>query len=257
MDKDRVSFLAPKSNVVQTMLVVLLIVSAFLIGSLTTKVSYLEKGGAGPNLAAAAPAAGNAAGQAAPAAEPTVGDVPKITERDYAKGNRKADIALIEYSDLECPFCKRFHPTMEQVVKEYGNKVQWVYRHFPLDFHVNAQKEAEASECAGELGGNDAFWKFVDAVNERTTSNGTGFALDKLVPLAKELGLPEAKFQQCLDGGKYTQYVKDSTAGGQRAGVSGTPGTIIMNLKSGKSKLIPGALPYEQVKPMIDEIMQG
>lgn len=144
---------------------------------------------------------------------------------------------------------------MQQVMKEYGDRVAWVYRHYPLPFHANAPKEAEASECAAELGGNDAFWKYTDAIYERTTSNGTGFALDKLTPLAKELGLNEAKFKQCLDSGKYAKHVQEDMAGGSAAGVSGTPGTIIV-AKNGKKDLIGGALPYEQVKSMIDAVLK-
>ena len=143
---------------------------------------------------------------------------------------------------------------MQQVVKEYGNKVAWVYRHFPLSFHANAQKEAEASECAASLGGNDAFWKYIDTMYERTTSNGTGFALDKLVPLAKEIGLNEAKFKECYDSGKFADKVSKDLSEGQAAGVTGTPGTIIM--VSGKAiSIIPGALPFESVKQQIDPVL--
>ena len=126
---------------------------------------------------------------------------------------------------------------------------------YPLPFHQNAEKEAEASECINELGGNDAFWKYTDAIYERTTSNGTGFALDKLGPLAAELGLDQTAFQSCLDSGKYASLVKANQDGGVKAGIQGTPGTIII-AKNGTRSLIPGALPYEQVKPMIDAALK-
>ncbi len=80
-------------------------------------------------------------------------------DRDHIRGNPDAPVTLVEYSDFECPFCKRFHPTVKRIVDEYGGRVRWVYRHFPLDeIHpVKARREAAAAECAAELGGNDAF----------------------------------------------------------------------------------------------------
>lgn len=122
--------------------------------------------------------------------------------RDHIYGNPNAPISLIEYSDFECPFCKNFHKTAKDIVKTYDGKVNWVYRHFPLNFHnPGAQKQAEASECAEELGGNNAFWRYTDAVYERTKSNENGFPLTQLVPLAKELGLNEKQFAQCMKAG--------------------------------------------------------
>jgi protein-disulfide isomerase len=179
------------------------------------------------------------------------GELPKITDADHIRGDKNAPLAFIEYSDIECPFCKRFHPTMLQMMDEYKGKVKWVYRHFPLSFHANASKEAEATECANELGGNDAFWKYLDALFERTTSNGTGFALDDLVPLAKELGLDEAKFKECLDSGKYTEHVQSDMAEGSSAGVSGTPGSFLVDA-DGNAQLVSGALPFSSIKSLLD-----
>lgn len=185
--------------------------------------------------------------------------VPPVNpQADHIRGDvNKATVAVIEYSDFECPFCKRVHPTYKQIMRDYGDKVVWVYRHFPLSFHVNAAKEAEASDCAAELGGNDAFWKYTDKIFERTTSGGTGIALDQLVPLAKEIGLSEAKFKSCLDGGKYAQHVKDDMSGGEQAGVDGTPGNFIVNLKTKKSQKVSGAQPFESFKRAIDAALQS
>lgn len=179
------------------------------------------------------------------------GKVPEVTDADHIRGNKDAKVTFIEYSDFECPFCKRFEPTMQQMEKEYGDKVKIVYRHYPLSFHANAQKEAEATECANDLGGNDAFWKYHDAILDRTTSGGTGFALDDLVPLAKELGLDESKFQDCLDTGKYAQHVKDDMSGGSAAGITGTPGSILIDA-AGNSQLLSGAVPYATIKSALD-----
>lgn len=186
---------------------------------------------------------------------PTPGEVKPVSKQDHVFGNANAAVTMIEYSDTECPFCKKFHPTAQQAVKEYNGKVRWVYRHFPLSFHANAQKQAEASECAAELGGNDAFWKYLNTIFERTTSGGTGFANENLVPLAKELGLNEQKFKACLDGGTYAKYVKDALLEGQKAGIDGTPGTLLL-AKNGKKALIPGAVPYGELKNEIDKLLQ-
>src|SRR5690349_16280049 len=95
--------------------------------------------------------------------------------RDHIYGNPDAPISLVEYSDFECPFCKRFHSTAKEIIDAYGGKVNWVYRHFPLSMHnPGAEKQAEASECVAQLGGNDAFWKYANAIYARTQSNGNG-----------------------------------------------------------------------------------
>mgnify|MGYP001562628991 CR=1 FL=1 len=180
-----------------------------------------------------------------------IGDVPEVTTADHILGNKDAKVTFIEYSDFECPFCKKFEPTVQQIIKEYGDKVRVVYRHFPLSFHPNAQKEAEATECANDLGGNTAFWEYHDAILDRTPSGGTGFALDALVPLAVKLGLDESKFQDCLDTNKYAQHVKDDMSGGSAAGISGTPGSVLIDA-SGDAQLISGAVPFATIKTSLD-----
>jgi protein-disulfide isomerase len=177
--------------------------------------------------------------------------------RDHIYGSPDAKVSLIEYSDFECPFCKSFHPTAKRVVEAYGGKVNWVYRHYPLAFHnPGAQKQAEASECANELGGNKAFWKYADLIYERTKSNGRGFPLDKLAPLAKEIGLDESKFQTCLDSGKYTARVKEDFIEGSQIGINGTPGNILLNNETGTAELRPGAIPLAMLKAEIDKLLK-
>ena len=261
ISKDRSSFTIPipkfptKLNLTHLMVAVLVIMS-FILGSLYTKVQYLEKNGGSPVQAAAAqpqaatPQQGNQA-----AAQPPAGDIKKVTDADHIRGNKNAKITLVEYSDYECPFCKSFHPTMQELMQTYGDKIRWVYRDYPLSFHQNAQKEAEASECIAELGGEDVFWKYTDAIFERTTSNGTGFALDKLGPLAAELGVDQTAFQQCVDSDKYAQHVKDQTADGTTGGVSGTPSTFIVDSK-GKTQMLVGAQPIAAFKTVIDQALK-
>lgn len=182
-------------------------------------------------------------------------EVPPIIASDHVRGNPNAPIALIEYSDYECPFCKRFHATAQQIVDKYSGQVMWVYRHFPLDqLHPKARQEAEAAECAAELGGEEVFWQMTDKIYEVTPSNN-GLDLGKLPSLATEIGLDRQAFQDCLDSGRHTQRVEDDYQGGLQAGVSGTPGNILLNTQTGESQLIPGAFPYEQFQQILDQML--
>lgn len=229
---------SPKGN---TLLVILLIVISFFAGYLFFKTKALEQKKTTIN-------------EQPSQTGMSYDKLPAVSDKDHILGKKDAQIVLIEYSDLECPFCKTFHTTMEKVMQDYDDKMAWVYRHYPLSFHQNAQKEAEAAECAAELGGNQVFWKYIDAIYEQTTSNGTGFALEKLVPLAQEVGLDQTEFKQCLDSGKYAQKVIDQMNQGAAAGVQGTPGTFIVT-KNGQQDFINGALPYEQVKTQVDVLL--
>jgi len=177
-------------------------------------------------------------------------------DRDHVYGNPEAEISLIEYSDFECPYCKRFHATAKKLVDESDGKVNWVYRHFPLSFHnPGAQKQAEASECAAELGGSDAFWKLTDAIYERTKSGGKGFPLTQLVPLAEEIGLDQNAFRTCLDSGRHSARVKEDFDEGTQSGITGTPGNIFLNNKTGAVSLKAGALPFAAIKAEVDALL--
>lgn len=235
----------------------LMVPGSIVLAGIIIAVAVFAGGGKNTSPIEQKPMANNAVAPSAPnnAAQQPAGKVKPVSASDHILGNKNAQIFLIEYSDFECPFCKRFHPTTKQILDAYKDTVAIVYRHFPLSFHANAQKEAEASECAAELGGNDAFWKFTDAIYDRTTSNGTGFALTKLAPLAGELGLDKAKFKTCLESGAYAKKVQQDMAEGVQAGVNGTPGNILV-AKNGTSKLLAGALPFEVFKQEIDLLLQ-
>lgn len=222
----------------------------------------LNKDDAG-NIRGASARSGSATAPSAAAPSPTpratapsaAGEIQlaEITDDDWIKGDPNAKISIVEFSDTECPFCKRVHPTLQQIVEDYDGEVNWVYRHFPLtSIHPKAPKEAEATECAGELGGNDGFWAYLDRLFEVTPSNN-GLDASQLPQIAEDVGLNVAKFQECLDSGKYASVVQDELAQATAAGGTGTPYSVIV---SGDQKVpISGAVPYAQFQSVIDSLL--
>ncbi|MFQ5661766.1 MAG: DsbA family protein [Candidatus Paceibacteria bacterium] len=183
------------------------------------------------------------------------GSMKPISEDDHILGNPNADIIIVEYSDTECPFCKRFHDTMHQVIDEYGKdgKVAWVYRHFPLaQLHPKAVKEAEATECAFDQGGNTAFWAYTDRLYEVTPSNN-GLDMDQLPEIAGDVGLDVEEFERCLDDGDNKKKVADALADAFAAGGRGTPHNIM--LVGDERIAIPGAQPFSAMKAAIDAVL--
>ncbi|MBI2040071.1 DsbA family protein [Candidatus Microgenomates bacterium] len=236
---------------------------AILIGAVIISISILLHGGVikigGRSIAGTVPTQPTTQTPTIPnqPPEPQAGPVELLKDEDHVRGDRKARVLLIEYSDLECPFCKRFHPTAKQVVDEYKGQVAWVYRHFPLDqIHSKADKEAEAVECAKDQGGEDGFWKMVDKIFEVTPSNN-GLDPESLPKLAADVGLNSATLKTCLDSGKYAPHVEEDYQGGIKAGITGTPGNILLDTKTNKTKLIPGAVPFDQFKTAIDDLLKS
>jgi protein-disulfide isomerase len=208
-----------------------------------------KKAAVKPSAAAPSVAAPSAAAPTA-APEPSVGEVAPVTDADHMRGELDDyEVTLVEYSDFECPFCSRFHSTMLELMDdtEYAGKVRWVYRHFPLSFHANARPAALASECAAEQG---EFWSYADSL-----FSASSLSASALESMAEDLGLNMSKFKSCFSSDKYGSDITEDQNGGSMAGVSGTPGTIIMT-NDGRKELIPGALPLEQVKGMIDAVLQ-
>lgn len=194
---------------------------------------------------------------AAPAVQPPqpkIGSFRPVTDEDHIRGATNAKVTVLEYSDLECPFCKSFHQTLQKILSEYPNDVRWVYRHSPLvQLHSKAPKEAEATECAGEQG---KFWELTDKIFEVTPANN-GLDPAELPKLAKQVGVANMpQFQSCLDSGKYTKHVADDTADAQVAGLQGTPYSVVI-AQDGQKFPLSGAQPYAAVKQLIDLALQG
>ncbi|HLE65976.1 MAG TPA: thioredoxin domain-containing protein [Burkholderiales bacterium] len=178
---------------------------------------------------------------------------PVSKARDHILGNPEAPVTLIEYSDFECPFCKRFHVTVKKLVEESGGQVRWVYRQFPLEeLHpVKARRESVASECAAELGGNEAFWKFADRFYELTPSNNRT-DVDAVLPrIAREIGLDEAKFASCVASGRHDRRVQEDYENATATGGRGTPWSIVVS-KRGKTYPLSGAQPYAAARELVE-----
>jgi len=185
------------------------------------------------------------------------GAVKPVDGEDHVLGDPGASVKLVEFSDFECPFCKRAHPTLKQIMAEYGEtgQVAWVYRHFPLDtLHKKARKEAQASECANELGGNDAFWAYIDRIYEITPSNDQ-LDLSLLPKIAEEIGLDRDAFEDCLAGdsrgGKYADHIESDFQDAVASGGTGTPYMVVI-APNGETFPINGAQPFAAVKSIIE-----
>lgn len=192
-------------------------------------------------------------------------EVAPITAEDHIRGNPNAPIVIVEYSDYDCPFCRIFHDTMTKVIDEYGKsgQVAWVYRHLPLvQLHPNAPKISEASYCVSELGGNDAFWKFNDALNgsRKVEYDGNGNIknveptnMARMSEFAVTAGVDKAAFDSCYASGRYTDKVEADVEAGLKAGARGTPYSVVM--VGGEQGVISGAQPYETVKQIVDNLI--
>lgn len=173
-----------------------------------------------------------------------------VTDDDHIRGNPSAPITIVEYSDYECPFCSRFHPTLARILEDFPNDVRWVYRHFPLSqIHSSAREASVASECAASLGGNDIFWEFSD----RLFANQQNLNTSLYRQIASDLNISTDAFNACLSSKEASDAVdadlQDATASGGR----GTPYSVIIG-PDGKGTPVSGALPYEQIAAFIGQI---
>lgn len=247
------------SNKLTPVLVVLLIVGSFFLGSLTTKVKMLEKG----NVAGAAQGANNAQPAAAAAQPPQVTKGVASVDDDPILGDKNAPVTIIEFSDYECPFCKRhFESTHPELVKNYidTGKAKLVFRDFPLSFHdPMASKEAIAASCAQDQGGDKKYFEFHDEIFKRTTSNGNGLDDAKIQKIASDLKLNINTFTTCLSDVAKADEVKKDVADGSAAGASGTPTFLIgKSTSDGKidGDLVVGAQPFAAFQAVIDPLLK-
>ncbi len=175
-----------------------------------------------------------------------------VSNQDHILGNKNAKIVIVEYSDMECPYCQVFHNTMHEIIKEKTN-IAWVYRHYPIaGLHSKAIREAEATECAFEQGGNTAFWKYVDRIFEITPSNNR-LEEKELTNTAQYIGLNTSSFYTCLESRKYQGKIEDDINNARKDGIKSTPHSFI--LVNGKVvDVIRGAKPYEEIINQLNKL---
>ncbi|MBI5369916.1 thioredoxin domain-containing protein [Candidatus Uhrbacteria bacterium] len=229
-----------------TAILVLCTVGFIILGTQILKGGTINLGLKAPSAAGAVADAGVTDPTTIPTPEPTA--VPVVTDADHIRGAKDAAITVIEYSDFQCPFCQNFHPTMQQVMKNYDGKVRWIYRHFPLSFHPNALPAANAAECASEQG---KFWEFADDLFANQDSESDAYYKQ----LAGKLGLNVNQWEDCYRKSKYDGKIQQQSQDGANAGVNGTPGSFIID-KDGNAIPIKGALPYSSVSAAIDQLLK-
>lgn len=233
--------LLQKINPTTILLLVLLVIS-FFAGYLFFKSQNLEKGGGTTQQF-----------DQTTLPLPTDLNIKKPTTDEHWTGSKDAKFVLVEYSDLECPFCKSVHPTLIKLLRENQGKVAWVFRHYPqIDEHKMSQKLAEAVECAADQGGEKGFWNMTDAIYEKMPN----LELVELGYIASSVGLSETTLRTCLDTNKFESKVNSAQKEAEKIGFRMTPSTVIYNLSNDKTLLVEDDLPYDQFKTQLEAFMK-
>lgn len=180
--------------------------------------------------------------------------VPLPSQSDNMVGSPDAPIVLVEYSDFQCPFCSMIYPTLKKVVAESNGEVAWVMREYPLyQIHPEAVPSAQAALCIADQLGDQGYWGFADTI----------FANQKLMnaayyeQVAAQLGVDIGLYKSCVKSEKFSDTITAQANDAQTNGGSGTPFTVVINTKTGKQYPISGALPYAQIKAVIEAAKAG
>jgi protein-disulfide isomerase len=173
-------------------------------------------------------------------------DAPRVAVKaddTRAWGPKDAPVTIVEFGEFQCPFCGRSAGTLKQLEAKYGNQIRIVFRDFPLAFHQNAPKAAEAASCANEQG---KFWE----MHDKLFKNQSSLTVPDLKRYATEIKLSSEQFDQCLDSGKYTRHWQADRDEGSRYGITGTP-TFFIN-----GRMLVGSLPLEEFSQIIDQELE-
>lgn len=235
-----------------------------LIGSLIIAASILTTSPKGGNGVALAPGTGQPTQDQA-ALQGQTGDKKAVVtlDDDPVLGNAsKAKVAIVEFSDYECPFCQQFHKnSLKDVLKEFvdSGKAVYTFRDYPLPFHEPAaSKAANLAQCVREAKGDQAFFAFNNAYYNATQANGKGLPAGKEDEILKSLGVNAASVTQCATSEKFKDEIAKDMSDGSAAGVNGTPSFVIGKLDSKGNvvgELAVGAMPASQFKAIIDKYL--
>ncbi len=182
-----------------------------------------------------------------------------IMKDSYAEGNKSAKITLVEYSDLECPYCiiQYKNKTISKLQEKYGDKVNVIYKPLNLARHPGADQKGMASLCVAQIAGAEKYSKFYNAILDRSNERGPVFPLDNIKALAKEIGgIDATKFAACYDGQKTKSVYESYTAEALARGVEGTPTIMVLNNETKKFELVKGAADVSSFYPVVDRLMK-
>lgn len=198
-----------------------------------------------PTNTAAVPAGGPAA------AAITAETLRPASADDHIIGSPDAPVVIVEFADFQCPYCGVIYPTLKRVVEESNGQVAWVYRHLPLEsIHPEARPSAHAAECVAAQLGNDAFWQFMeDSFVNQDNLGSAWYAAE-----AGKLGADLAEFNACMTNKTYDSRIDADLAEAIQLGGNGTPFTIVVP-KEGRAIPFSGALPYSQIKAIVNSVV--
>ena len=177
-----------------------------------------------------------------------------VSPTDHIIGNPSAPIVIVEYADIDSEFSKKLQLTMEQLMTEYasGNKVAWVYRHFPVTtIHPNAAVNALAAECAASVSGPATFFQFINAMNA-AAPGAISFDPKRYGAIVAQLSLPKEAFDACVASQTFEKRVHDDYRNALASGATGSP-YIILLVQGQKPRQIQGAPPYKALKRILDD----
>lgn len=226
--------------------------AAIILGSILIASSILFTGGSQTAITGTKPSA------AVVAKEEDTLNVAPVTKNDLVFGDVNAPVTILEYSDIECPFCNRFHGTISEILKKYDGKVKYVLRHFPLNFHPNAPMYAEAIECVYRDHGKDKAFIALNALFTKQPLKDIAVNQKQALGIfiGKEIQVDEKSVTACLNSGAFAQKVVSDTASGALAGVSGTPSAFVINKKGEVQTVGVGAQPLQAVTLIIDSALK-